>query len=101
MTDDDKSVSELLDEFIEQEKIYSNEGASGVKNLAKIIRAVGYKHWNKYQTPDDALIVHEFLEDNSGAIEVIIEWIASHDIPEWKESLLSNLNEVETEEDGE
>jgi len=76
-----KQVAENLERFIEQEKMWSWEMSRGVKNLDKVIRAIGY---------DD---VQDFLLDNPGAIEALVSWIGEQRVEEWSESLESELQE--------
>jgi hypothetical protein len=73
-------LGELIDQFIDQEKIYQLEGQRGVSNMERITQALGYDNFD------------EFLSDNSGAIEAIQEWISRQDVPEWRESVQSHLN---------
>ena len=90
----EKDMEELLDEFCDQNRLHSFEGDSGLERFTKVVEALGYKaHRFKWGTP-----IEVFLSDNSGAIEAVIEWIGSRNIPEWKENLESNLEEDEEDE---
>lgn len=91
-----------LQQYIEQEKMYSNEGSRGVSNLCKIVAAMGYKD-PFYQgalsgggKTGDLMV---FLEDNPGAIDALIEWIDARNVPEWDEALSSELHVDEDEEE--
>jgi hypothetical protein len=85
MEEEQKSMHDILQEFLEQNKIYRFEGDAGVRNLERVVEALGYPgHDFRYGTP-----VESFLSDNPGAIDAIIEWIASMDTPEW-------IDEMET-----
>lgn len=89
----DESFSELLEEYKEQEKMYSFEGERGVERLNKICAAIGYKETGfRYGSP-----LEEFLQDNSGAIEAILGWIEENGegAEEWKENLETYLPEKE------
>lgn len=89
----DESFSELLEEYKEQEKMYSFEQESGVEKLNKICSAIGYKETGfRYGSP-----LEEFLQDNSGAMEAILAWIEENgdSVEEWKENLETNLPEKE------
>jgi hypothetical protein len=76
----DVSFSELLDEYAEQEKIYALEGARGIRNFTELTRAIGYNS------------LDDFLADNSGAIEAMVNWLHDRNVPEWKESLASQIH---------
>ena len=92
-------MAEIREKWEEQNKIHRYEGTTGVKNLEKLLGAIGYSEGN-YLGRGNELI--NFLSDNSGAIEAILEWIdtAGEHVPEWKESLSEELDlEEETEED--
>lgn len=96
-SDEDKDLSELLREFVEQEKLWHFEGDSGLEKFEKICTAIGYPgHQFRYGDP-----IQHFLSDNPGAIQAILEWIEEQNIPEWKESVISHLNEKEDNGDSE
>lgn len=80
-------ISDVLDQYIDQEQMHSFEGERGVKNLTNIVEALGYCN------------LKEFLSDNSGAINTIVEWIGEQRCPEWKESLKDHINDVDFDED--
>ncbi len=93
---EEKDFSELLAEFTEQEKLYNFEGESGLKRFEKVIEAIGYKaHGFRFGN-----LIEVFLADNPGAVAALIEFIEEWGDKgtEWKESLESNLNYVEEEE---
>ena len=77
-------MSEIREKWEEQNKINRYEGTGGVDNLQKLLGAIGYKEGN-YLGYNNELI--NFLSDNSGAIEAILNWIDEQNVPEWKESL--------------
>lgn len=78
---------ELFDKYTRQEKMYSWEGARGVRNLKTLIRILD----SHYRDLDD------FLEDNSGAIEAIINWINERNVQEWAENLKAEIHEDDEE----
>lgn len=86
-----KDLSELVDQYIEQNKLYSFEGQRGVRNFVKLINAIGYT--SSYNS------IEAFLEDNSGAIEAMVEWIRERNSPEWQESLSEQVAEETEGED--
>ena len=68
-------IGDALDKFIDDNKLYSFEGTSGIRKFEKITSALGYHD------------IHEFLADNSGCFEVMVEWIKSQRNDEWFEKL--------------
>lgn len=76
-----EQVAENLERFIEQEKLWSWEMNRGLNNLNKVLRAIGY---------DD---VQNFLLDNPGAIETLVNWIGEQRVEEWSEGLEAELQE--------
>jgi len=89
-------LSEVLDQFIDQEKLYRTEGRRGVENLCTIVRAIGYKdpqYWGQLSSKAAIGDLICFLEDNSGAIEAMLEWIKERRSPEWTEALIEQLPE--------
>lgn len=92
-----ESMADLIAEWDEENG--RSEGRPGVENLCKLANALGYKdrqHFGQFQGGCIGDLI-EFLEDNSGAIEAIKEWISGIEAPEWKENLLSNLPEKDEE----
>lgn len=101
---DNRSLDELVDEYIDQEEMYRVEGRTGVKNLCKLVRAIGYKDPMYFgQLSSDAAIgdLICFFEDNSGAIEAVIEWIKGVNSPEFAEKLKEVVHPPEDEGDQE
>ena len=79
--------SDLLESFINQNKMYHFEGDCGLDHLTKIVKALGYHgHGFQYGTPIEC-----FLSDNLGAITAILKWIEDVEVPEWAESLQSEI----------
>ncbi len=91
-----------LYKFLNQEKIHNYEGDRGIVNLCKIAAGLGYKDPMHYGQLERGAVLGdllEFLRDNSGAIEAIVEWIESRESL-WANELKSNLiNNEETEDD--
>lgn len=93
---EDKEFCELLDDHIQAEKIWCVEGTTGVKNLCRIVRALGYKNFQNFGQFDGACYgdLIDFLEDNSGAVEAILEWIKEFGgNDDWEESLRQRLED--------
>jgi hypothetical protein len=83
-------LDEALDQFIDENRLYRMEGRQGVENFAKICRVLGYKDFSSYgQMAGGACLgdILTFLEDNSGALEAILEWIKERNTPEWLDSV--------------
>lgn len=92
--DSEKTFSELLDEYQEQEGISHFEGSSGLKSLNKICNALGYGG-----SPFGQSGLEQFLEDNPGAMCAIVEWISDSSGDNFRDELISNLNEPEETKD--
>jgi len=95
-------LSEVMYEYCEQEKLTRNEGESGVRNLCRLLNAMGYKdsmYFGQFHQQGSYGDLINFLEDNSGCVEAIKEWIAEQNVDEWKESLESHLNMVSDDPD--
>lgn len=80
---------ELFEEYLNVNRMYSFEGNKGVQHLVQIAQDVcGYK----------SLI--DFLEDNPGSIEAIVDWICEYSSGEWTENLRSLVaNNLDSEEE--
>lgn len=85
-------LEEQLNAFCEQNQIYRFEGPDGVESLATIMRTLGYD--SKYYKSNEDVIA-DFLADNSGACEALVNWIGEQSVPEWK----AKLEEVVEDED--
>jgi hypothetical protein len=88
----------LLEQFMDQEKIYSLEGNRGVEGLCKIAHALGYQDPMRFgQLAPNVAVgdLLEFLRDNSGACEAIVAWIQEHE-HFWADIL---ADQVECDED--
>lgn len=80
----------MIDQFIEQEEMYSFEGSRGVRNLQKLVRALDHNYHD----------INAFLDDNSGAIEAIVEWIRNGHLPavlkrEWADNIRGELKDAD------
>lgn len=69
-------LSRPIENWQEANKAYRTEGPQGVRNFAKLAKAIGYSS------------IEDFLEDNSGCIEAMVDWIGRQNVPEWKEGLI-------------
>jgi len=89
-------LKELLQEFIDHKRLRF-EGDTGVENLNKVAKAIGYKeHGFAYGSP-----LEVFLSDNPGACDAIIEWMGEQNVEEWEYSLESELSMPEREDEDE
>lgn len=80
----------LVDDVMDENSMYRIEGRKGVENLCKLVRMLGYKDPQYYgQLTRDAYIgdLIMFLEDNSGAIESVINWVREQNVDEWVDNL--------------
>ena len=88
-------MDDVFDRYIDQE-FSSVEGDRGVRNLEKMLEAMGYGQGFMRNRS-----LEEFLSDNSGAITALLEWIGNEvdGVPEWREGLESELFEDEEDEE--
>ena len=82
----EKDIGELIEKYTDQEKMYHFEGGRGVNNFEKLIGVLGYRNMDS------------FLEDNSGCLEAMIEWLGTQHNDEWIEALEAELPEPEDED---
>lgn len=99
------TFEEKLDKYIKENKLYRTEGTAGVKNLCKIVHALGTddpQYFGQFEPNGSYGMLVNFLEDNPGAVEAILDWIKENgdDDPTeaWNESLSSYVNDDEDEE---
>lgn len=67
--------------LLDCENLYRTEGSSGVSNLCKLVRLLGYKDPMYFGRMSDGGIIGDltcFLEDNPGAIAAIHDWIVDN-----------------------
>lgn len=73
----EKDMGELLEEWQKKNGIIR-----GLRLLNKLCADMGYHpHQFEHGSPFE-----EFISDNPGVIEAILEWIEEQNLPEWKES---------------
>ena len=78
------SLNELVHEFIDENSLRF-EGEDGIESLNEVTEAIGYKgHGFAHGSP-----LEEFLADNPGACDAIIEWICKQNFTNWKEQILA------------
>lgn len=72
----------LLDTFIDQNNIHHTEGRRGVVNLCKLVAALGYHDGMRFGQLENGAALGDliaFLEDNSGCIEAVVNWIRKNE----------------------
>lgn len=74
-----------MDDFLQEERMFTFEGQQGLNNLNRICKALGYEE----QMYRNGTSLEEFLRDNSGCCDAIVNWITDHmdDSDEWKVNL--------------
>lgn len=90
--------NELLEAVLSQKNIDRFDGDSGVENLSKVARMLGYRDSFHFGQFSDGCIGDflEFLRDNSGCQEAIMTWIEEN-VDVWREELESYLSDEEEE----
>lgn len=100
----ERDFDELFDAYMEQNELYRNEGRKGLENLCQVVRGIGYKDPQYYGQLSAKASIGDlmcFLEDNSGAIEAILNWIRDTGSSEFKAALEEQVvfdEEDDTEE---
>jgi hypothetical protein len=100
----EQTLNDLIQEWQNEKKAHHFEGSRGVQNLCKLTGAIGYRdRMNRMGYYGDAPLGNliDFLEDNPGAMEAIVNWIGEQNNDEWKEAIESELPEREDEDEDE
>lgn len=81
-----QDINELFDKYLVDNRMERMEGTDGVLNLENICDLLGYTKGQFFR----ANSIMNFLADNPGALESILEFIRDHidKNPEWQENLL-------------
>ena len=81
---------EALEQFMQQERMFSMEGERGVEQLERIVEVLGYGTGFMR-----GRALEHFLSDNSGAIEAVVEFIRewADRNSEWEDALQAELFE--------
>ena len=84
-------MKELLQRYLDDNKMHSFEGERGIKQMEQVMRNVcGYNDpWSG--------TLRDFFADNSGAIQAVIEWIGAQHNADWKEHLEDLVGEDDSE----
>lgn len=80
-------LADLIEKWMDQNRAYNMEGPSGERNFEKLIRVLGYRDMS------------EFLQDNSGALNAMVEWLGTMRNTEWVEALRAEVGGDEDEDD--
>lgn len=82
-----KDFDTLMQKYIDNNRLYSFDGERGVRNFKQVVTEVcGYEdNWGG--------VLENFLADNPGAVQAMMEWISSQQSPEWKENLEQMVEE--------
>jgi len=88
---------DILERYISEHRMHHFEGTTGVRQFEKLVEDMGYT--------DGQFIgrhgILNFLADNPGAIQALIEWIEQSNVPEWEENLSDCLQEKQEENEKE
>lgn len=92
MDNDEQQFSDVLNKYLNTKRYYHFEGDSGLDRLNDLCYALGYKGHNfKYGSS-----LEEFLVDNPGAVNAIIDWIQKvgddNDLI-WRDNLMKTLED--------
>lgn len=79
---DERSLRELIVDWQDENRVHNFEGSSGIERFEKLLKVIGYADGNFFND-----VLRNFLSDNSGAIEAIIEWIGAREVDEWADAL--------------
>jgi len=80
------SLDDMLRQYLDQKEMRF-EGDTGVGNLNTLAEVLGYEQSGfLYGSPFEQL-----LSDCPGLQEAVIEWISEQNLPEWKDSIESEL----------
>lgn len=92
------TLADLIEQWRSENRAHCMEGTSGVRKLQSLCEAIGYKE-GQFIGSEVALL--NFLADNSGAIDAIIEWMGEQEVDEWKDNITDELKEPPIEEEDE
>lgn len=79
----------LIDKFLDVNKLHNFEGPSGLSKFEKLLKALDPNYRS----------ISDFLEDNPGAYEALMQWITKSNVKEWIENLKHQVPQEEEEDD--
>ncbi len=88
------SLEEVVDAYFNNNNMHRIEGRRGVENLCRFARDLGYKdpqYWGQLTSKAAVGDLIMMLEDNSGMIEAMIEWVKTTNNSEFKTNLEMHL----------
>lgn len=74
--EEEKDMAELVEAWCDKNG-HTFEMESGLRRFEKLIKDVDCAYHN----------IEEFLLDNPGAIEAMVNWIGEQNVPHWKQNL--------------
>ncbi len=86
--------SEAFDAYLEEKRFFHFEGTTGIRNLETICKTLGYRNGSFIGEH----FILNFLADNPGAIESLIDFIRDNADGEWEESFKEELPYEDEEE---
>lgn len=87
-------MQQALQRYMDEHRLHSFEGDTGVKKLEQIMHDVcGY-------TPGWEGTLRNFFIDNPGACQVVVEWIGQQRNIDWKDNIESLIGPEEESEVG-
>ncbi len=92
-----QDTNELFDKYLDDNRMYRFEGTDGVRKLDDLCANLGYTRGQFI----GANPIMNFLADNPGAMEAIVEFIRDQidHLPEWQENLeLQMYDEIDEEQ---
>src|SRR5277367_3873404 len=92
------NMNQLIEQWYDENFSNCIEGFSGVKKLENLCNAIGYE---KGDFLGQNMALTNFLADNPGAIEAVIEWIGEQESENWEESISATLSKIPSETDEE
>jgi len=87
------NLADLIDEFQNHHKSWRNDGHTGVKNLCHLVHAIGYRddQFGQFDQNGSYGNLINFLEDNPGAVETLINWLSQQQNDDWRENIEATL----------
>ena len=97
-----RDLDELLDKYMDENKLYRTEGRKGVENICQLARALGYRDPQYFGQLSSKAAIGDLvcmLEDNPGMLEAMFEWVRMAACPDFKAALEEEVGQEEDEEE--